>query len=307
MSFWTGKKVGITGGCGLIGRPLDKQLMAEGARTYVFDSADNHDFDITNVMAVYHWLDSVNPDVLIHLAAVSGVETARQMMRAAFEINVRGTWNVLGAADNKGSIPVVVASSNHVYGPQETFPVNERAPLNQLDTYSVSKICADYIARAYSHNYGLPTCVIRNTNCFGPADPHHDHLIPGTILSILRGEKPMLRSDGETRKDYLYVDDVAEAYILAAQYLLETGQSNVFNVSSGWSYSAREVVDDIAAIMGYTDDVSIIGKPNDQANENMDPTRFCDATGWFARHTLTEALEKTINWFTANHKVEAVA
>jgi CDP-glucose 4,6-dehydratase len=305
MSFWTDKKVFITGHKGLIGTPLVRLLEEKGAEVHGYDVADSSDENLDNTELLRHCFTTVQPDVIIHLAAISGVEQARSLQNNTLEVNVKGTWNVLNTALGCGSYPVVVASSNHVYGPQLTLPVDEKAPLNQLDTYSVSKICADYITRAYSHNYGLPTVVVRNTNCFGPADPHHDHLIPGTILSILRGETPILQSHGTTKKGYLYVDDVAEAYMSAAQFLIENKESTVFNVGAN-PVSAIEVVNQISTLMGYGGGVTIREEHNDQTDEDLDWSNFYIRTRWHPRHTLTEALEKTIDWFTANHKVEAI-
>jgi CDP-glucose 4,6-dehydratase len=204
LSFWKGKRVVVTGGSGLIGTPMFAKLADLGISWGC--NLDIPEYDVLDYNDILGGVSRA--DVCIHLAAISHVEDSRSRRHNTFDVNVRGTYNVLEACLDAGVKSVVVASSNHVYGNQDVFPVPETAPLNQLDTYSASKIAADYIARAYGHNYGLPVAIIRNTNCFGPEDPHSDHLVPGTILSILRGGRPVLRSTGLTKKGYLYVEDV---------------------------------------------------------------------------------------------------
>lgn len=291
MSFWTGKQVAVTGGSGLIGTPMVETLEAEGA------TVKNISLPWADITALNEMMkDLEGARVCIHLAAMSHVEESRRAGLECLETNIGGTWNVLEACKYH-HIPVVTASSNHVYGKQDSFPVKEDAPLNQLDTYSVSKVCADYIARAYAHNYGLPTAVIRNTNCFGPRDPHTDHLVPGTILSLLRGEKPVLRSQGLIKKGYLYVDDVVDAFLLIAQQLVE-GEipiGEAYNVGAE-AVTSRQVVDAIQSIMGVNMGVDIEGVSNDQHHEQMDSTKIY-RLGWRPKHTLESGLRKTVGWF----------
>tara|TARA_Y100000310_G_scaffold297734_1_gene331013 strand:+ start:224 stop:1147 length:924 start_codon:yes stop_codon:yes gene_type:complete len=252
-------------------------------------------------------------DVCIHLAAISGVEQSRARPYETYDVNVMGTVHVLEVA--KALVPdavVVVASSNHIYGRQTTYPVLESAPLNQRDTYSVSKIAADYIARSYAHNYGLSTVVVRNTNCFGPHDPHHDHLVPGTILSLLKGESPVIRGTGKTKKSYLYVDDVAEAYMAVAQWCAETRhKGEAFNV-------ADEPISVLAMVRAITDIIHpavltkgagfpmfrgsvegtiILGEPNDQNDEMLDSGLIKRLVGWEPRTSLREGLSRTVEAF----------
>jgi len=298
--FWKGKKVLITGGSGLIGTPMMEKLQGEGAIPFNFDLETGCDIlDYSQLQTRMH-----GNDVVIHLAALSHVEEARLAESWCWEINVQGTWMVLQACLSVGVKSVVTASSNHVYGEQPKKPwpdapgggTEEDSPLNQLDTYSATKIAADYCARSYAHNYNLPVAIVRNTNCYGPDDPHEDHIIPGSILSILKKEPVVIRSLGLTNKGYLYVDDVVDAYLLVAEkmYLEEILPGEVFNVSDK-NYDAITITKVLGEIMGGAV-INILGEPNDQHDENLDSSKI-RALGWDPKYTLVEGLKKTIEGF----------
>jgi CDP-glucose 4,6-dehydratase len=303
MSFWDGKRVTVTGGFGLMGTPMCRRLIELGANIHVYDIATGG--DVLNLRQISEELQERRPDVCIHLAAVSGVEESRANPVSSLEVNVAGTWNVLqGCLDaNVGS--VVVAASNHVYGEQTTYPVPETAQMNQLDLYSVSKICADYLARCYAHNYGLPVASIRNTNCYGPDDPHESHIIPGTIQTVLGGKIPIILGDGKTSKSYLYVDDVVEAYLTVAEALhsgtINTGES--FNVSCP-PISVADLVERILGLMKVPNDYLIKGEANDQVNERLDSSKI-EALGWTPKYSLDAGLTNTIRWFRETAAVPA--
>ena len=301
MGFWTDKEVMITGGFGLIGRPMFRKLLDLGASLHVFDLP----YDVKNYEMVLQRLQSTEADICIHLAAVSHVEDSREKPLEAFETNVAGTWNVLQACLETEVKSVVIAASNHVYGEQEKYPVPESAQMNQLDTYSVTKICADYLARCYAHNYGLPVASIRNTNCYGPEDLHISHIVPGTIRAVLGGEVPVINGDGRTSKSYLYVDDVVDAYLMVSEalYVGAVDPGEVFNVSCP-PISVADLVEKILQLMDASPNYLIKGQPNDQSNERLDSTKI-EQLGWSPRYSLDEGLAKTIEGFMATAEVTA--
>jgi CDP-glucose 4,6-dehydratase len=299
MSFWEQKRVVVTGGNGLIGTPMIRTLRNDGAEVLNMDLPQ---YDVTSYAECYSALE--NQDVCIHLAAMSHVEDSRAAPLNTYEVNVRGVWNILEAARHRGIGAVIIPSSNHVYGPQKEFPVTEESQLNQLDTYSAAKICADYIARSYAHNYRVPVGVIRNTNCFGPEDPHISHIVPSVILSLVEGQIPTLQSGGTIKKGYLYVVDVVNAMLLVAQRLMEgdVEPGEVFNVGAA-PISAFELAQLIMNMMGKPNqDPIVLGRPNDQPNEDMDSSKI-RALGWEPQWSLTEGLEKTIGWFRSHTRV----
>ncbi len=297
--FWQGKRVLVTGGAGLMGRPLRRCLESQQAMVRDFDLVDGQDIlDLSSITQAVAGVDAV-----IHLAAMSNVEKCRKAGYAAYQVNVVGTLNVLEACRAYNpQMPVVVASSNHVYGWQEKQPVKEDAPLRQLDTYSASKIAGDYLARSYAHNYGLNVVIIRNTNCFGPNDPHSDHIVPSAIMSVLRGEAPIIKSNGTTKKSYLYVDDVIDAYVAAAEWAGSATDrgGTVFNVSTE-PVSVLTLVKTILNVMDSPLLPKVLGIPNDQHDECLDDSRIRTATGWEPKHSLEEALRLTVAGFKERH------
>lgn len=317
LRFWRGKRVLVTGCSGLIGGHLCKKLLEAGAQIRGLD------LDTVGTLR-WHGIEDKFPvvkadilsspmepylrhgqDGVFHLAAVSNVEVSRRLAGGALAVSIVGTLRLLDAArlaDFKG--PVVVASSNHIYGDQGGELTVEDAPFRQLDTYSVGKTCTDYLARCYAHNYGLNTVVIRNTNCFGDCDPHQDHIVPATILSILKGKPPIIKSDGRRKKSYLYVGDVADAYMLAcefaANYPEQRGQA--FNIA-GVCISVQWLVELICRQTNWHGGVKVLNEPNDQHDEALSWGKAHQQLGWDPRMTLDEALDKTIGWFK-EHRTE---
>lgn len=307
MTFWKDKRVLVTGCSGLMGGYLCKELLAQGANLLGYDTdgegtlgrhgiAGGFPIILKSILdqgQLYSAMTS--QEVVFHLAAMSGVEDARESAQNAWSINATGTIRILDTARHVSSLEaVVVASSNHVYGKQEKYPVKEDAPLNQLDMYSATKICADVMTRAYAHNYGVPTAAIRNTNCFGPFDPHKDHLIPGTILALLNGEQPTIRGKGLTKKSYLHVQDVITAYLKIAEWVATTG-----HIGEAWNVSdpPMSVLDVVKIVCYFLDKPyapKILAVPNDQHDEDMDSARIRGRTGWEPQYTLREAIEDTV-------------
>jgi CDP-glucose 4,6-dehydratase len=290
-------RVLVTGSEGLIGRPLCNLLGARG------DEVQRYDLALApsqNVLYLGYFQDAIETaDAVIHLAAQSGVEAARKSAYNAWHLNVVGTLNVLEAC-RQNDKPVVVASSNHIYG-HGARPVSEEAIQLQLDTYSATKHAADLAARSYAHNYGLKTAIVRNTNCFGPNDPHSDHIIPGTILSLLQGEPPVIWSDGLTKKAYLYVDDVAEAYISVLDWLMGGGRfGEAFNVS-GPRVSVLELVNLVCDVMGSELKPVVLGRSSDSKDEWLDDSKVRRVTGWYPKTGLREAIRRTVAGFKARH------
>lgn len=295
-------KVLVTGSEGLIGKSLVQQLEEREDKVARFDIAIDSHFDILSANSCRNQFNYESPNLIIHLAAQSGVEPARGDARGAWMLNVFGTLNVLEAA-RLYHIPVVAASSNHVYGPGQELPTPETAPLNQLDTYSATKIATDVLVRSYWHNYGLPTAVVRNTNCYGPDSPHVDHLIEGAILAAMSEEDFQLRTDGEVKKGYLYVDDAASAYICVGDALLngDITPGEAFNASTG-ALSARELARTVYEHMGNHRQRVLIGNQHhDQSDEELDDSKL-RALGW--RERVWDGLDRTITAFRERYTVK---
>ncbi len=314
MSFWKGQKVTVTGCSGLMGAPLCKFLLEEGAQLTGYDMAGDGMLaeyglvgqfplqveDIRNREAL--WQAVRRRGFVFHLAAVSGVEASRQNPKRAWTVNCSGTGVVLDVCKSAGTDgAVVVASSNHVYGFQEKMPVPETAQLNQLDTYSATKIAVDYMARSYAHNYRLPTVIMRNTNCFGPHDPHRDHIVGGTLFGLAQGQRPVIRGTGKTSKSYLHVADVVRAYMAAAEWEAGSGRcGEVFNVSDK-PITVLDFVTLMCKATGHLDMTpTVLGQSNDQSNEWLDDSKIRTVTPWKPRYSLESAIQETYQWVLAS-------
>jgi CDP-glucose 4,6-dehydratase len=290
----------ITGGSGLIGQFLLPKLLEAGHEVFNFDMAEGR--DILDIYQVRGALSQETPDAVIHLAAQSGVEEARSWPSQALSLNVTGTINVLDSCRQYGVQDVIVASSNHVYGAQPKTPFTEDMALNQRDLYSASKICADVITQAYAHNYGLNAVAVRLTNTYGPGDMHEDHIIPGTIQSLLCGERPQIRSRGRTKKSYLYGEDCADAFITIAQNC-ERLKGQAVNIPGSKPVSALKLVQILTELSDTDLEPEILGEDTDQNDEYLDGSKMA-ALGWEPKYDLAAGLWKTYAWFAERARQE---
>jgi CDP-glucose 4,6-dehydratase len=180
-------------------------------------------------------------------------------------------------------------------------PFAEEQPLNQLDVYGASKACADILARSFAHNFGLPTVAVRNVNSFGPGDPHTSHIVTGTILALLRGQAPVIRSDGSPVKAYLHARDTMEAYMLLAEHAgdpLVTGEA--FNVTPAEPVRVLDLVKTIIKVSGKTGIEPIVAATDlSQKNyfEHLSGEKMKRVLGWTPRLTLEEGLRDTYRWY----------
>lgn len=315
MTFWEGKKVLITGVSGLIGAPLAARLLSAGADVLGYDTdpvgilrnygimGESMDIALGDIRdAVRLKEEMFGREIVFHLAAISGLENSRVASYEAYDINVMGAVAVLEAAKDTLPEAVVVASSNHVYGEHSTaaLPMAEGHQLKQLDTYGVTKICADYITRNYAHNYEVPVATIRNTNCYGPNDPHSDHIIPSAIISLKEGHSPVIRGTGRTKKAYLYIEDVVRAYMMIAEWEAHKSKGgDVFNVSTD-SISVLNLVNTIIKVSGVDVEPLINGDPDEQKDEHLDFRKVRNLVGWQPQYSLEEGLRLTWNNFAGN-------
>ena len=237
MLDWSESNVLVTGATGFVGGWLVKELLRRNARVValVRDHAPQSTFEKENlrnrITVVSGCLEDPNSsrracveyeiDTVFHLAAQSIVGAAYKDRTAALRANVMGTWNVLEAARNAGVKQVVIASSDKAYGNNAELPYLESHPLRGLYPYDVSKSCADLISSMYAHTYGMKVAVTRCANIFGGGDLNFNRLIPGVVLATIRGERFVIRSDGRFARDFIYIKDVVNAYLLTAQALAE--------------------------------------------------------------------------------------
>jgi CDP-glucose 4,6-dehydratase len=246
-------------------------------------------------------------DSVFHLAAQAIVGDANASPVPTFETNIEGTWVLLEACREAGVELIVVASSDKAYGPHEQLPYTEDSSLQPVFPYDVSKAATDLIARSYWHTYGLPVAVTRFANLYGGGDRNFSRLIPETVTAVLDGRSPIIRSDGSPERDFLYVEDAAQAYLAVAGALSkgEVG-GEAFNAGWGHPHPVREVIHLICEL-GPGDvqpDYQGAGNPSGEIDRQyLDSTKIRERIGWEPQVDLREGLKRTLDWYGAHPEV----
>jgi CDP-glucose 4,6-dehydratase len=315
--FWRDRRVFVTGGTGLAGGWLIErfvELKAEivalvrdwvpGAR-FVALGIDRHVTvvrgDVCDQALLERVLGEYEIDVVIHLAAQTIVGIANRNPISTFETNIGGTWALLEAVRRSPSVKVtIVASSDKAYGAAAELPYTETTPLFGQHPYDVSKSCADLIAQSYARTWGLPVAVTRCGNFFGGGDLNWNRIVPGTIRSILRNERPLVRSDGKFVRDYIYIEDAVDSYLLLAEYLRRSPEiaGEAFNFSTGKPYSVLEMVDLISGLMNSELEPIVLNEASNEIREqSLNSAKAEKILGWRPRFGLKAGLVRTVAWY----------
>lgn len=237
---------------------------------------------------------------VFHLAAQTIVGVARESPLETFEVNVRGAWNVFEACRVHQVERVVFASSDKAYGASPELPYREDFPLRAAYPYDASKAAADTIARSYATAYDLPLAVTRFANVYGGGDLNFSRLIPETVIAVLDGRPPVIRSDGSPERDFLHVDDAVSAYLAIAGALANGAAGEAFNAGGERPHSVREVVELIAAAAGagIAPDFQGTGNPDGEIDRQfVDSSKLREMTGWRPKVELGEGLRRTLDWY----------
>jgi CDP-glucose 4,6-dehydratase len=315
--FWNGRRVFVTGATGLLGGHLVEALLATRADVVclVRDWVPQSRLlgsplsarvvlvpgELEDLQCLERTLHEYQIDSVFHLGAQTIVGIAESGPFSTFEANVRGTWNLLEACRRVGGIErIVVASSDKAYGAQDTLPYTEAMPLLARNPYDVSKACAELIAGSYALTSQLPLGITRCGNLFGPGDLNFDRLVPGTIRSVLRGEVPIVRSDGNYVRDFFYVRDAARAYLLLAEALAdEQLHGQAFNFGYEQPVTVLALVDQMLELLGRRDLRPQIR--NTATNEIRLQYLDCDKArrllDWTPAFDLVGGLRETIDWY----------
>lgn len=317
-SLWRDRPVLVTGGTGLVGAWLVKRLVTLGADVVclVRDWVPQSELmapetldrirvvrgDVRSQATVERTLGEYEVATVFHLAAQTTVGVATRNPVSTLDTNIRGTWTVLEACRRTPTVQqIVLASSDKAYGAQDVLPYVETAPLRGQHPYDVSKSCADLLALMYAETYRLPVCVTRCGNFYGGGDLNWNRIVPGTIRSVLRGERPVIRSDGSFVRDYFYVEDGASAYVLLAERMAMQPElaGEAFNFSNEAQSTVLELVTTILDVMGsnLVPDVRA-DATNEIRSQYLDASKAKRVLGWSPRFTLLEGLRETVAWYT---------
>ena len=324
-TFWQDRPTFVTGGTGLVGSWLIQRLVEAGAdvvclvrdwvpqselvRTGHIEKVKVVRGDIRDRELIERTLGEYEADTVIHLAAQTIVSIANRNPVSTFETNIAGTWNVLEACRRSPKVrQIVVASSDKAYGDQESLPYDERTPLQGQHPYDASKSAADLLATTYAVTYGLPVAITRCGNFYGGGDLNWNRIIPGTIRSVIRGQRPIIRSDGNYVRDYFYVEDGAAAYMLLAEQLALRPElrGEAFNFSNEIQVTVIQIVQKILDLMGASLEPRILNEAsNEIRHQYLSAQKACKVLNWHPLFTLDLALEKTITWYQDFLKMES--
>lgn len=315
---WRDQRVFVTGATGVVGSWVVKDLLVQGASVVVlirdadsqselYRSGDIHCVAVVNgALEDFSTLDRAisahEVDTVFHLGAQAIVGAAHRFPLTTFESNIRGTYNLLEACRvHRGTLRrVVIASSDKAYGQQAKLPYTEDMSLSGKYPYEVSKSCADLIAQCYHRTYDLPVAIARCGNVYGGGDLNWSRIVPGAIRSFLRGERPIIRSDGTYVRDYIYVKDVARAYLRLAECLEdEHVRGQAFNFSAESPINVLQLVAMIQDLMGCGHLEPEVrncaeGETHDQY---LSSAKAQTMLGWQTEYGLEAGLTETISWY----------
>jgi CDP-glucose 4,6-dehydratase len=314
--FWRHRQVAVTGATGFLGSHLTGQLVDLGADVVVLVRDD-----VPPTLLTARWLDglsvvrgSVEDQPLVermlgefqvstvfHLAAQSLVGVANRNPASTWTTNIMGTCAVLEAARRSPAVEqVVTASSDKAYGAQPDLPYDESMPLLARNPYDVSKACADLVAASYWNTWGVPVCITRCGNLFGPGDVNWDRIVPGTIRSLLQGEAPFIRSDGTLVRDYFYVVDAVLAYLQLVEAMADDAalRGEAFNFSAEAPVSVLKLVALLQQVIGTDVEPEVAATATHEiASQHLSAKKAHKLLGWAPRWTLQSALAEAVAWY----------
>ena len=316
-NFWTDRPTFVTGATGLVGSWLVKRLINEGAnvvclvrdwipqselvRSGYLEKVKVVRGDVRDQSLIERVLGEFEIDTIIHLAAQTIVTIANRNPISTFDTNIAGTWALLEASRRSPKVKqVIIASSDKAYGDHLNLPYDEGFPLQGKHPYDVSKSCADLLAHSYAYTYELPVVITRCGNFYGGGDLNWNRIIPGTIRSIIRNERPIIRSDGSYIRDYFYVEDGAEVYMMLAEALANNHHlsGEAFNFSNELQITVLELVERILKLMNSNlkpdirDDVQ-----NEIRHQYLSAEKARKILNWEPTFSLNDGLTRTIDWY----------
>jgi CDP-glucose 4,6-dehydratase len=319
---WTGARVLVTGAQGFIGSWLAERLLEEGAEVVVplrdveqrtrfhTDGIEERctvvQADVCDYGSLLRIIHQYRFKAVFHLAAQAIVGIANRSPLATYESNVRGTYTLLEAIRAAAVVGdrverVVVASSDKAYGDVDALPYREDQPLEPTYPYDVSKACADLVARSYAVTFDMPVAVTRLANVYGGGDFNFSRIVPDTIRAIVRGERPVLRSDGTPERDFIYVEDAVDAYLTVAGSLERPElRGRAWNAGAGRPIPVMDLVRRIVAVSGrdVEPDVRGEGTPHGEIDRQfLDSTAIEQELGWTPRWELDRGLAETYAWY----------
>jgi len=318
-TFWRDRPTLVTGATGLLGGWLVRRLLdleadviclirdwipqSELVSARLIDRTKVVRGDIRDQAMLERTLGEYEVDSVIHLAAQTIVGIANRNPVSTYETNIGGTWALLEACRRSPTIrQIAIASSDKAYGSHDQLPYDEEAALQGRHPYDVSKSAADLIAQSYATTFGLPVVITRCGNFYGGGDLNWNRVVPGTIRSVLRGQRPVIRSDGKYVRDYFYVEDGAATYTLLVERLAQDRalQGESFNFSNETPTTVLALVEKILQAMGSDLEPEIRNEAVNEIREQyLSAAKARRMLQWKPEFSLDQGLRRTIDWYRA--------
>jgi CDP-glucose 4,6-dehydratase len=315
--FWRDRPTFVTGASGLVGGWLVRRLVDAGAdviclerdwvpqselaRSGLRERVRIVNGDVRDRTLLERALGEYEVRTVLHLAAQTIVTIANRNPISTFETNIRGTWALLEACRRSPTVEqVVLASSDKAYGDHERLPYDETAQLQGRHPYDVSKACGDMLGASYAATYDLPVVITRCGNFFGGGDLNWNRIVPGTIRSVIRGERPVIRSDGEFVRDYFYVEDGAAAYMLLAEALAARPElaGEAFNFSNEEQVTVTNLVGRILDLMGSQLEPEVRNEATHEIRRQfLTAAKARRELDWRPLYSLEDGMRRTISWY----------
>lgn len=278
----------VTGAAGFLGTNLCEAL----EKSHCIVRGTRQTCDVTDLGRIEEVLADHEIEAVIHLAARTEVGASVLDPISTFDTNIRGTWNVLEACRKQKVKRVILASSDKVYGLFDPPYIEDMIPCAQAP-YESSKVCLEAIAASYICTYKMSVAITRCTNLYGPGHMNMTALIPYTIQCALKGRRPVLRSDGTMKRDFLHVEDAVRGY----RALLESDYCGPMNFGTG---KPQRVIDVVDLILGKINpelrpDIQATAKHEIQ-DQWVDPSLVEAKLKWKARLSFDEGIDRTIEW-----------
>jgi len=314
INFWKDRNVLVTGGNGLVGSHIVEALLKNNANVITTIRSKNPDSylfteeldkktvlaigDLKDYKRIYDIISKYEIEYIFHIGAQAIVPTAIINPGETFGSNINGTVNVLESARLCETINgIVVASSDKAYGTSDILPYTEEMPLKGDSPYDVSKSCTDLVAQSYYETYELPITIARFGNIYGPGDLNFNRIIPGAIKASLLDETLDIRSDGKMIREYLYVKDVADGYLMLCENINKS-KGEAFNLSSGLKLSVIEVIERISEIIDKKINYKILNTAENEIYEQYLSTKKVEKFfGWKTKYSFEDGIKETAKWY----------
>jgi len=315
-NFWKDRRVLITGYEGFLGSHITRKLLELEARIFGLDIVTHRKEtilsennlakisitkgNVENLVFVSEIIQKNKIEFIFHLAARALVNDGVEKPVRTFSTNIAGTWNILEAARNNKNIKVIIiASSDKAYGPSKELPYRENFLLAGNHPYDVSKSCADLIAYTYYHTYGLPVSVTRCGNIYGPGDFNFSRIVPDAVRCAISGKTLLIRSNGRFTRDYVYIDDIVDGYLMLVEQMGKKKLSGqAFNFSNENPISVLEIAKAIYRLAKKKPNYRVLDRVRYEIKEQyLSAQKARKILAWKPSHSLDEGLRRTIEWY----------